>query len=243
MSAATAAVASGWALKVSGKQQPDIEGVCEDEPAVDMLFRWQTGQLIHESMVDAGPQPDWKPYNRPGTQGMIFIPPDWEGTAAWADSYTRHGAPIWRDEPMAQPHLLLSHVVSPDGRSSFSTVTGLIDDALLDAEEVSLVARQGIVGDNPRLRPICMIDNPGAVDGPSWFTADRHRSNLMITMGTYLQMPDSTLPMTGLGYNAMYMRRRQSEEVMYDVFLRILFQFLRSAGGGSTPTPTPTPEV
>jgi len=49
--------------------------------------------------------------------------------------------------------------------------------------------------------------------------------------------PDIYLPATTVSITSIFGPRAEMEDLMYDVFLRILFQFL--GGGSGDPTPTP----
>ncbi len=231
-----------WAHRASGRQASDpvVEGDCEDEPAVRMLFNWRAGLPVYQSVAESGPQLDWQPFNHPDFLGPFLIPPGWTGSAAWAASFTRDGVPEWRDEPMSLPQLTLSRVTSPDRDASFEYAIGSIQNALLTTQQSATVAKQSVLGANPRLRSVCSVDDQGNALAPGWFSADRHRSSLLITFGTALPLPSEVLPGTVVSFNSMFGRRREMEDLMYDVFLRILFQFLGGGSGDPTPTPTPT---
>jgi hypothetical protein len=74
---------------------------------------------------------------------------------------------------------------------------------------------------------------------PAWFTVDVHKSDLLITFGNTTVLPSDITPVTVVSFNNLYGPRRDMEVLMYDVFLRLLYQFL--GGGSGDPTPTPTP--
>jgi hypothetical protein len=242
LGAASFAGTAAWAHRASGRQSADpvVEGDCEVEPAVKMLFDWRSGLPVYQSVAESGPQLDWQPFNHPSFLGPFLIPPGWTGSAAWADSFTRDGVPEWRDVPMSLPQLTLSRVTAPDGDASFEYAIGSIQNALITTRQTATIAKQSVLDANPRLRPVCSIDDQGNALAPGWFSADRHRSSLLITFGTALTLPSEILPATVISFNSLFGRRRQMEELMYDVFLRILFQFLGGGSGDPIPTPTPT---
>lgn len=236
---AIGAMSSLLAGRVASSRQT-VEGDCEREDAVTLLLDWRAGKPVYPSLVEAGPQTDWVPFNHPASLGPFLIPPDWTGSAAWADTFSDDGEPLWQSTPPAVPQLILSRVSSADGDSVFDYVTGAIPNALLTVEETAHLASQGLLGANPRLRQVCLVDDQANPLSPAWFRADRHRSNLLVSFGNALQLPDAFLPATVVGYTLLYTPRRDAEEVMYDVFLRILYQFLGGGSGDPTPTPTPT---
>lgn len=241
MAAGVAAGCSGQALAQRSSLDDEVE-LCREEPSIQMLDAWRSGISPYESSLDAGPQPDWQYFEHPDMLGPSLVPPDWFAFPGWADSYSRSGAPRWEDERMSQPQLTSSRVVSPDGDAAFELVTGTVHGALLTLDEAMHLARQSVVVPDPDLRRVCYYEDPQDLSGPSWFSADRHERSLLITMGTIFHMPSDYAPMTGLGFNLFIGPRRQMEDLMYDVFLRILYQFLRKPeGGDDTPTPTPEP--
>ncbi len=242
LGAASFAGTAAWAHQVSGRQaaEPVVEGDCEDEPAVAMLFDWRSGRPVYRSVADSGPQLHWQPFNHPGFLGPFLIPPGWTGSAAWADSFTRDGVPRWQDQPMSLPQLTLSRVTSPGGDASFEYAVGSIQNALLTTQQSAMLAKQSVLGADPSLRPVCSIDDQEKALAPGWLSADRHRSSLLITFGNALPLPSEVLPGTVVSFNSIFGRRRDMEDLMYDVFLRILFQFLGGGSGDPTPTPTPT---
>jgi hypothetical protein len=101
------------------------------------------------------------------------------------------------------------------------------------------LAKRGLLGADAKYRQVCVIDDQLNALSPGWFTADRQRTNLLLTFGNAQQLPSLYLPATVVTYNTIYGPRREMEELMYNVFLRILFQFL---GGGGSDDPTPTPD-
>lgn len=110
---------------------------------------------------------------------------------------------------------------------------------LLTTTQSSLIAKQSLLGADPTLRTVCSIDDQNNLLAPGWFTADRHRTNLIMTFGNALQLPHETAAATVVSFNTLYGPRSDMEELMFDVFLRILAQF-RGGGGSDDPTPTPS---
>lgn len=218
---------------------PVVTGDCEEEPGIEMLFAWRQGQVVYPSIGDSMPQTDWEPAEHPGLLMPYLIPPGWTSIAGWCDSISRDGRPNWTDTPMPVPWLQLHRVISPDGNAAFEYVIGNIQGQPLHPLQVAEIAKASIVGENQEFREICLIDDSLNQLAPSWFTADRWERSVLITAGTALGLPDVFLPATTVTFQNIIAPRRDLEELMYDVFLRILFQFL--GGGGSDETPTPTP--
>ena len=42
-----------------------VEGDCEDEPGIKMLFDWRAGLPVYPSVAESGPQVDWVPSSIP----------------------------------------------------------------------------------------------------------------------------------------------------------------------------------
>jgi hypothetical protein len=233
------AVAAG-ALGGTAQSRQTTTGGCSAEPAVQLYFDWRAGEQVYPAPFTSVPPADWESFQHPSFLGPYLIPPGWQGTALWADTFTRAGEPLWLETPPAAAQLTVSRVSSPDGRSVFEYGTGAIQGVLLSTQETALVAKQGLLGEDPRLRPICLIDDPHNPLAPGWFSAERHRSNLVLSLGNVTQLPDFSLPATVVGYTIISTPRRTAEEAMLEVFFRILYQFL--GGGSGDPTPTPTTE-
>ncbi len=127
--------------------------------------------------------------------------------------------------------------MSPEGEALFEYAIGAIQGVLLTTEQCSAIAKGSIVGADANLSPVCMYDDQFNAVMPGWFSVDRHGSRLLITTDNASILPSDVLPATVISYNAIYGPRRNMEKLMYDVFLRIFYQFL--GGGSGDPTPTP----
>ena len=132
---------------------------------------------------------------------------------------------------MQVPWLTLNRVISPEGDAAFEYAVGNIQGQPLHPLQVADIAKQSVLGEVPELSEICLIDATADPLAPSWFTADYWEDSVLITAGTALGLPDFYLPATTVTFQKILAPRRDLEELMYDVFLRILFQFL--GGGGS----------
>ncbi len=227
-------------MRGAARNRQVVEGDCADEPAVQMLLDWRSGLPVYPSPGDSAPPPDWVLYQHPALFPPYLIPPDWTPQALWAETLTPAGEPIWQSNPPAAAQVILTRMTSPDERSVFEFATGAIQGVLLTTQEAALVGKQGLLGENPRLRQGCLIDDQENPLSPAWFSAERHRSNLVISFGNAMQLPDAFLPATVVSYTNILAPRRNAAEMMYEVFLRMLFQFL-GGGGSEAPTPTPTP--
>ncbi len=229
--AAPLAASAWWVQQALGQQTAVTEGDCEDEPSVALLFAWREGQPVYDSPADGMPQIDWVPFEHPSLPAPYLIPPGWTGVPAWADSFTRSGMPQWQDTPLQLPQLTLARVVSPGGEAVFEYAVGSIQGVLLTTMESAHIGKQSVLGEDPRLRPVCTIDDQMNPTAPGWFTVDRSGSGLLITFGNALQMPHDIAPATVVTFTSLFAPRRQMPDVMYEVFFRILYQFLGGGGG------------
>ncbi len=235
---ATAGLSGAAAFAQQPAPTAVVTGDCEDEPGIKMLFDWRAGKPVYSSLTEAMPQIDWEPVQHPSLLLPYLIPPGWTAIPGWCDSLTNDGMPNWVAEPPQVPWLTLSRIVSPDEDAAFEYVVGNIQGQPLSTAQCAAVAQQSVLGPKPELRSICSIDNQFDPLAPSWFTADRYDQSVLITAGTALGLPDFYLPATTVTFQNIFAPRKDLEELMYEVFLRILYQFL--GGGGSDPTPTPT---
>lgn len=232
LAAPLVATTAWWAQRARGQETAVTEGDCEDEPSVALFFAWRNGQQVYDTVADGMPQIDWQPFEHPTLPVPYLIPPDWTGVAAWADSFTRDGMPEWQDAPPQLPQLTLSRIVSPDGDAVFEYAVGSIQQLLTTLESAS-IAKQSVLGEDPRLRKVCVIDDQANALAPGWFSVDRSGSGLLITFGNALQLPHEIAPATVVSFTSMFAPRRRMPDLMYEVYLRIMFQFL---GGGGDDT-------
>jgi hypothetical protein len=215
------------------QEAPVTEGDCEEEPAVAMLFAWRNGESVYPSVADGMPQTDWQRFQHPSLPVPYLIPPGWTGMGIWTDTFTRAGEPIWQDTPLTLPQLTGTRLVSPDGDALFEYAVGSIQQVILTNRDSISIAQQSVLGEDPNLRSVCVIDDQFNALAPGWFTVDRHESDLLITFGNTQALPHDIAPATVVSFTSMYGPRQDMEDLMYDVYLRILFQFL---GGGSDDT-------
>ena len=216
------------------------DGDCTSEPSVQMLFDWRAGKPVYDSPADSGPQPDWIASNLPVPLLPYLIPPDWRAVVGYCDSISTSGEPQWTDQPMQLPWLYLARVLNNDSTAAFETISGNIQGQPLTPEQVSSIAKASLVGGNADLDPVCTIDDSANTLAPAYFAVDRSGENLLLTSVTSIGLPDIYLPATTVSITSMFGPRKEMEDLMHDVYLRILFQFL-GGGGDETPTPTPTP--
>lgn len=240
LGAAAVALPLYLAQRAQGQEPPLIEGDCAEESAVAMFLDWRSGRSVYPSVAASGPQIDWEPFPHPSLPVPYLIPPGWEGIAAWADSFTREGEPVWQDSPLALPQLTLARLVSPEGDAVFEYAVGSIQQVLLTTRESARIGKMSTLGADPNLEQVCLIDDQHNALAPGWFSVDRHKRDLLITFGNATVLPHDIAPATVVSFTSMYGPRRDMEDLMYEAFLRILFQFL--GGGSDDPTPTPTEE-
>ncbi len=249
---ASMALAGAWIQqqRTLGAGQLDIDGDCAAEPAAEKLLFFATADFpklsqvgVHEMSTPIG----WEPAQ--GSElGPFLSPPEWSVINAWANTFASDGTPEWQQQPLPYPFWSATMVVAPDERALYMHVSGGVDNVYLSAQEATDIARVTVLGPDARLRPVCTVGQHGG--GPDlgtvdWVSADRHRSNLLLTRGWGIQSDvsgPSLGPGTQFGFDAMVAPRREADRYMVDVFLRILWQFVpRGSGGDSTPTPTPAP--
>jgi hypothetical protein len=139
---------------------------------------------------------------------------------------------------MQLPQLTLSRIVSAEADAGFEYAVGSIQNVLLTTQQSAQIAKQSVLGANPTLSNVCVIDDQYNQLAPGWFTVDEYKSDLLMTFGNATIIPSDTLPVTVVSFTNLFGPQRAMEQLMYDVFLRILFQFL----GGGSGDPTPTPE-
>ncbi|MCC6705009.1 MAG: hypothetical protein IT334_09035 [Thermomicrobiales bacterium] len=226
-------------------------GDCTDEPALRMLLDFQTNnldRLPYRTLDDVLPGVDWQLVNSPDL-GAFFVPGDWTPLVLWANAIDDRGVPEWQQEQPRWPFWSAVFVVSPDQTSAWISVQGAVDGPpYLDADALMSLARTTIMGSDERGRELCAVgrhDSTGLMGNVLFAFGDRYGSDLFCCRGYGIPSEaagPSFGPGTAFGFDAMIAPRRQSEETMRDVFIRILWQFLPKPGGGeSTPTPTPTP--
>lgn len=213
-------------------------GDCSREPGVQLLIDFATGAPGVPQLSELFPPADWKLFSHPTHTLSLFIPPDWEAYPGWADSFSESGMPIWSDRPPATPQLTLTRIVSPGADAAFEYIAGSILGPPLSLEQAAFVAKQSVLGEDPRLRSICTYEDSNPL-GPAIFQADRFGQSVHITNGVAIGLESSYLPATTITFNNYFGPRGEFEMLMEEVFLRFIVQFM--GGGGSDPTPTPTP--
>jgi hypothetical protein len=231
-------IGAGMLRHGSGRSRQDDDlQACLEEPAADMLVAFRSGLGVYPSVMEIGPQPDWLVYEHPSALPPRLIPPGWTPIAAWADTFSSSGEPFWVDAPMILPQLSLSRVVSPDGRAQFEFFAGTIGKIMLTTQQGAYVAQQSVLGSDPDLQPVCAFDEDNDQLGSSWLTVDHHGRNVLLTYGNVYPAGGFT-PSTVINSSSIYGPRRKMEDLMYDVFLRLEYQFM---GGPLDVDPTPTP--
>jgi hypothetical protein len=88
------------------------------------------------------------------------------------------------------------------------------------------------------MREICLYEDPNPL-APTWFHADRVDREIMASSGVAIGNPDMLIPSTTVTYQNIIGPRRDFEDLVREVFIPILFQFL---GGPSEEEPTPDPD-
>ena len=241
------------AQRLAGAQTPRMEtrGDCLDEPAMKMLLDFQTGnwdRLPFQREEDVLPGIDWV-VAETIDHGMLFVPPEWTVLNVWANEFARNGIPEWQAEPLPFPFWNATFIISPDESAAFISVTGSIDaPPFLDGDDCIELARATIMGSDEEGRELCAAQQQqsnGLMGEVLYAFGDRYGSDLFMCRGHALQSEvagPSLGPGTSFSFDVMVGPRRESEAMMTETYMRILWQMLPKGGGASTPTPTPTPQ-
>jgi hypothetical protein len=214
----------------------DLTGDCGSEPGVQLLLDWSLGRPVLQ-ITELAPPASWAQYSHPTLPLFFRYPPDWLPVALWAETFSANGMPIWLDQPVPLPQLVSGRIISPDGYASFEFTAGTITGYALTTEQSAMVAKQGIVGELPRLTSICTHEIPAELE-PGWFHADMLDASVLVSYGWPRSPTSGLYATTTLTYYTLFGPQEQFEELMRTVYIPILSQL---EGGGDTPTPTPTP--
>lgn len=217
---------TAWAEQVA--PTPVVTGDCSVEPGVQLLIDWRLGKPVM-TIEQLLPPLDWVPYTHPTLPLIFRYPPDWTPQALWADTFTPTGAPIWRDQPPMLPQLSLARIVSPTEDAAFEFAVGNIQGPPLTPGQAAVVAKQGILGERPRLTSICTYEDLNPLM-PSWFHTDYAGKAILVSSGVAIAQPSIFLPATTVTYQNLLGPQEQFEDLMRTIFLPILVQFL--GGGG-----------
>lgn len=215
---------------------PTYTGECSLEPGVQLLVDWRLGVPVM-SMAEQLPGNDWALYTHPTLPLVFYYPPDWTPVALWAEDVDDHGVPVWTDQPPVIPTLSLARIVSPDQDAVFEFAVGNVTGPVLAPHDAALVAKQGLVGEDPDLREICLYEDQNPL-APSWFHADRLDRAIIVSSGVAIGNPQMFIPSTTVTYQNIIGPRRDFEDLVREVFIPILFQFIGKSGENE-PTPEP----
>lgn len=210
-----------------------MTGDCLADPGVELFVGFRLGLPVME-MRDVIPPVTWPLASHPTLPLVLKIPPDWTMTGAWADSFTDQGTPVWQAQPMLFPQLTSARVVSPDGLVVFEFAVGTIQGPPLDVEQAATIAKQGVLGDRPRLESICTFRDNNLF-APGWFHADYVDDATLICMGNAIPQSSVLFPSTIVTYHTMIGPSDAYEAIVRTYFIPLFFQFL--GGGAGTPTP------
>lgn len=164
---APAALCSATWMANRSAAQTEI-GNCFDEPAFELFYAWDSGQLVYPGPGESAPPLHWEATNLPGGDLPWFIPPGWSVETLVAENIERDGSIDWRQRVNGLPLLGLTRVMSDDGSAIFETALGTIDGYVLYLREVADMAVGSLLGMDTRLRNVCYVDNEGMVQGPVW---------------------------------------------------------------------------
>lgn len=238
---ATAAL-GGAVCAASGRAGQSESGDCFDEPAFELFYAWDTGELLYPGPGESAPPSHWEATDLAGGELPWFIPPDWTLSRFVAENIERDGTVDWQRRVRGLPLLQLTRVESEDGSALFEEAIGTIDGYALYLRDVSDMAVASLVGADTRLRSVCYFDNEGASSNPVWRRVERVGRDLLYSFGGANALPDSTFPSTTFWYFNFLGPRRQMEDLMLEAFIPLMDQYIVRGGGSDDPTPTPTPE-
>ena len=221
------------AVRARAQTPPTLigEGDCTVEPGVQLLVDFNLGRPVSLTLTDLQAPTNWQPYRHPTLPLLLFIPPDWTGVAGWADSYSASGRPNWTDQRPDVPQLNLARVISAEGDAAFEYVVGNILGQPMTPEQVAPVAKQSLLGEDPDIRSICTFLDTNPLN-PAFFQADRFEQSIHITAGNAVGLPSLFAPATTVSFQNFFGPRTDFEELMRDVFLRFVVQFMGGGGDG-----------
>ena len=230
---AVALAVGGGITKALAQTSPTLSGTgdCTDEPGVQLLIDFSQGiQIPGVTISGLTPPAGWNLFAHPTLPTALFIPPDWIGIAAWADSYSRSGRPNWTDVRPQVPQLNLLRVMSPDEEIAFEYIVGSILGDPLRPEQVAQIGKQSLLGEEPEVRSVCSYVDTNPLN-PAFLEADRFGPSVHITSGFAVGLESVFQPSTTVTINNFFGPRRDFEAISRELFLRFIVQFM--GGGGS----------
>lgn len=210
---------------------------CLQHPGVQILLDWRAARPVM-TIEDLLPPPGWQLYFHPTMPVSFQFPADWRGEARWAEWLSGTLAPVWQTVPPLLPVVTSARIVSPDGAAAFEIGVASITGAALTIQQSAAIALQGVLGESPRVTPICGFEEESPL-ARTWFQAVRSGTSVLVTDGVTISDSSGFSPFTTLSFQTFLGPSAQFDALARQVFLRILFQLL--PGGGGDPTPTPTP--
>lgn len=241
--ASVMATLGGVVCTSSGRAGQTESGDCFDEPAFELFYAWDTGDLVYPGPGESSPPSHWEMTDLPGGALPWFIPPGWSVSTYVAENIERDGTIDWQRRVRGMPLLSLTRVESEDGSALFEEAIGTLDGYALYIRDVSDMAVASLVGADARLRSVCYLDNEGATSNPIWRRLERVGRDLLYSFGGANALPDPNIPTTVFWYFNFLGPRRQMEDLMLEAFIPLMDQYrVRGEGDEPTPTPTPTPE-
>lgn len=241
-----------WTQRPKVSAQVQVTGDCSIEPAVQYVRDYASQNLMALPAEKMGatldPAVDWV-MAQSGELGVLLIPPGWTLVNAWANTTDSDGMPEWQTTQLQFPFWATTLIVSPDESAMFMHVYGAYDNVELSAADGAELARQLVMGRDQRPDGICQveqIDPPAMLQSSKWLTGDRYGSSLMVSKGELLISSVSGMTLgygTTFIFDAFVAPATEAEDLVLNVYLKLLFQLAPKGGGGgdTTPTPSPTP--
>ena len=244
-------IAAGlWSRRLGSSSAAKIEttGDCTLNPALRHVYNFATSNfaaLPLERLGSMDPGVDWE-MNQTPELGLLFTPPDWEVSHAWANVFDRSGEPQWQGSPVPPPNWVITIVASPDDTAGYIFAKGALDNVSLSPADGAEMARRMVMGDSNRSERLCealQTDAQYQLDTSYWITGDQFGKDLLLSRGTLLASSVGGFhfgPGTTFLFDAFVAPQDQSEDLVLDVYLKLLYQQLPK-GGSMESTPTPTP--
>lgn len=234
--------------QASRASQIELTGDCSVEPALQYVYDFSTSNFMAlplQRMGSLDPGPDWVIARSPEL-GVLLVPPDWIVVNGWANSFDRDGIPEWSGTQPQYPFWATTLVASPDETVAYMYVTGSVDQVELTPADGAQIARNVMMGVERRNRSLCLaeqVDPQYDMQLGHWISGDRYGSDLLFTRGSTIisSVSGANLgPGTTFLFDGFVVPRAEAEDLVLDVYLKILYQLLPK-GGATDPTPTPSP--
>lgn len=250
LTGASAVTATAWIQQrhAAGAGQLSVSGDCSLEPALQHVFNFSTSNFnalpLHR-MGSLEPGPDWVISQSPEL-GILLTPPGWRVINEVANTFDREGLPQWQSGQLPFPWWATTVVESPDASTGYIFIRGALDDIHITPAAGADLTRHLVMLPDVQPQSLCLaeqVDNLGDMTNEYWVSGDRYDHELLLSRGTSIvsSVSGSNLgPGSTFLIDAFVAPADRAEDLVLDVYLKILYQLLPKGGAGD-PTPTPTP--